>query len=112
MAARRERGLFDPDVAPGESIFDHDVWVIASDGDIEEGVTSEASSLAGVQQLGNLVLIYDQNRISIEDDTAVALGEDTGKRYEAYGWHVQTVYWTGGEGPKAGKDGTYLDDVQ
>ena len=69
MAARRERGLFDPDAAPGESPFDHHIYVIASDGDIEEGVTSEASSLAGHQQLGNLVVIYDDNHISIEDDT-------------------------------------------
>jgi transketolase len=91
MAARRERGLFDPDAAPGESVFDHYVYVIASDGDIEEGVTSEASSLAGRQQLGNLVVIYDDNDISIEDDTNIALSEDTAARYEAYGWHVQTV---------------------
>jgi transketolase len=73
MSARRERGLLDPDAAPGESVFDHTIYVIASDGDIEEGVTSEASSLAGTQQLGNLVVMYDQNHISIEDDTAVAL---------------------------------------
>jgi transketolase len=91
MASRRERGLFDPDTAPGESIFDHFVYVLASDGDIEEGVTSEASSLAGRQQLGNLVVIYDANEISIEDDTNIALSEDTALRYEAYGWHVQTV---------------------
>ncbi len=95
MAARRERGLFDPDSAPGESPFDHDIFVIASDGDIEEGVTSEASSLAGTQQLGNLTVVYDDNKISIEDDTAIALGEDTAKRYESYGWHVQVV--EGGE---------------
>src|SRR4051812_1302838 len=112
MSARRERGLLDPDAAPGQGVFDHTIWVIASDGDIEEGLTSEASSLAGVQQVGNLVVIYDQNRISIEDDTAVALGEDTAKRYEAYGWHVQTIDWTGGEGPASGKDGTYDEDVQ
>jgi transketolase len=112
MAARRERGLFDPDAPPDEGIFDHTIWVIASDGDIEEGVTSEASSLAGVQQLGNLVVLYDQNHISIEDDTAVALSEDTGKRYEAYGWHVQVVDWTGGHGPTAGRDGAYHEDVQ
>jgi transketolase len=112
MSARRERGLLDPDAAPGQGVFDHTIWVIASDGDIEEGVTSEASSLAGVQQLGNLVVVYDLNRISIEDDTAVALGEDTAKRYEAYGWHVQTIDWTGGEGPKAGKDGNYHEDAQ
>lgn len=91
MAARRERGLFDPDAAPGESVFDHFVYVIASDGDIEEGVSSEASSLAGRQELGNLVVIYDDNKISIEDDTNIALSEDTAKRYEAYGWHVQVV---------------------
>src|ERR671931_1248700 len=91
MAARRERGLFDPDAAPGQSVFDHHIYVIASDGDIEEGVTSEASSLAGRQQLGNLVVIYDSNEISIEDDTNIALSEDTAARYEAYGWHVQTV---------------------
>lgn len=111
MAARRERGLLDPDAPAGESVFDHTVWVLASDGDIEEGVTSEASSLAGHQQLGNLVVVYDANHISIEDDTAVALSEDTGKRYEAYGWHVQTVDWTGGRGPAAGKDGSYHEDV-
>ena len=95
MAARRERGLFDPEAAPGESPFDHDIFVIASDGDIEEGVTSEASSLAGTQQLGNLTVVYDDNKISIEDDTTIALSEDTAKRYEAYGWHVQVV--EGGE---------------
>lgn len=95
MAARRERGLFDPSPAPGESPFDHDIFVIASDGDIEEGVTSEASSIAGHQQLGNLTVIYDDNKISIEDDTTIALSEDTAKRYESYGWHVQVVY--GGE---------------
>jgi transketolase len=94
MAARRERGLFDPTPAVGESIFDHDVFVIASDGDLEEGVSAEASSLAGHQQLGNLVLLYDDNRISIEDDTSVAFSEDVAKRYEAYGWHVQHVDWT------------------
>jgi transketolase len=113
MAARRERGLLDPDPPAGESIFDHTIWVIASDGDIEEGVTSEASSLAGVQRLGNLVVLYDQNHISIEDDTAVALAENTAMRYEAYGWHVQVVDWTGGEGPAAaGKDGSYREDVR
>jgi transketolase len=95
MAARRERGLFDPDTAPGRSPFDHHIFVIASDGDIEEGITSEASSLAGHQQLGNLVLVYDDNKISIEDDTDIALSDDTAMRYEAYGWHVQVVL--GGE---------------
>jgi transketolase len=95
MGARRERGLFDPDAPQGQSPFDHHIYVVASDGDIEEGVTSEASSLAGTQQLGNLTVIYDDNEISIEDDTAIALSEDTAKRYEAYGWHVQVV--EGGE---------------
>jgi transketolase len=94
MAARRERGLLDPDPAFGESVFDHYVYVIASDGDMEEGVASEASSLAGHQQLGNLVLIYDDNEISIEDDTDIAFSEDVGARYAAYGWHVQRVDWT------------------
>ncbi|WP_353895405.1 transketolase [Glycomyces tritici] len=105
MAARRERGLFDPEPAVGESLFDHHVYVIASDGDIEEGVTHEASAIAGVQELGNLVVVYDDNEISIEDDTKIALGEDVAKRYEAYGWHVQTVDWKSGdeyeEDPKA-----------
>ncbi|MFV8315993.1 transketolase [Mycobacterium sp. 23] len=95
MAARYERGLFDPDADPGTSPFDHYIYVIASDGDIEEGVTSEASSLAGVQQLGNLIVFYDRNQISIEDDTNIALCEDTAERYRAYGWHVQEV--EGGE---------------
>jgi transketolase len=91
MAARRERGLYDPDAAPGSSVFDHTIWCIASDGDMEEGVSGEASSLAGHQKLGNLVLIYDDNHISIEGNTDVAFSEDVGKRYEAYGWHVQRV---------------------
>ena len=91
MAARRERGLLDPDAPEGESLFDHTIWCFASDGDLEEGVSGEASSLAGTQQLGNLVLVYDDNKISIEDDTNVAFTEDVGKRYEAYGWHVQRV---------------------
>jgi len=95
MAARRERGLFDPDAAPGDSPFDHFIYVVASDGDIEEGVTSEASSIAGRQQLGNLIVFYDHNEISIEDDTNIALSEDVAARYEAYGWHVQKVQ--GGE---------------
>jgi len=93
MAARRERGLLDPDAAPGESPFDHFVYAIASDGDIEEGITHEASAIAAVQELGNLVVIYDDNHISIEDDTVVAKSEDVGARYEAYGWHVQHVSW-------------------
>ncbi|BBY08420.1 transketolase [Mycobacterium noviomagense] len=95
MASRFERGLFDPDAAPGTSPFDHYIFVIASDGDIEEGVTSEASSLAAVQQLGNLIVFYDHNQISIEDDTNIALCENTADRYRAYGWHVQEI--EGGE---------------
>ena len=91
MAARYERGLFDPDAPPGESPFDHTIWCFASDGDMEEGISSEASSLAGHQQLGNLVMLYDDNHISIEGDTKVAFSEDVGARYEAYGWHVQHV---------------------
>jgi len=91
MAARRERGLFDPDAAAGESPFDHQIYVIASDGDIEEGITSEASSFAGHQGLGNLTVVYDDNQISIEDDTAIALSEDTAARYAAYGWQVIKV---------------------
>ncbi|MVA77226.1 transketolase [Auraticoccus sp. F435] len=103
MAARRERGLYDPDTAPGQSLFDHQIYCLASDGDIEEGISSEASSLAGTQRLGNLTLIYDANQISIEDDTVIALSEDTAARYEAYGWHVQTLDWTSG--------GSYVEDV-
>ncbi len=95
MAARYERGLFDPDADAGTSPFDHFIYVVASDGDMEEGVTSEASSLAAVQQLGNLIVFYDHNEISIEDDTNIALCEDTAARYEAYGWHVQRI--EGGE---------------
>ncbi|MDQ1746808.1 MAG: transketolase, partial [Frankiaceae bacterium] len=91
MAARYERGLFDPGAAPGESVFDHTIWCFASDGDIEEGISSEASSIAGHQQLGNLVLLYDDNHISIEGNTRVALSEDVLKRYEAYGWHTLRV---------------------
>jgi len=102
MAARRERGLFDP--GTGDSLFDHHVYALCSDGDIEEGVSAEASAIAGVQQLGNLTLIYDDNQISIEDDTDIALGEDVAARYAAYGWHVQDVDWTHG-----GKE--YREDV-
>ncbi|MDT4941297.1 MAG: transketolase, partial [Pseudonocardiales bacterium] len=91
MAWRRERGLFDPDSAWGESPFDHYIYVVAGDGCMEEGISGEASSLAGHQQLGNLIMFYDDNHISIEDDTAVAFSEDVLKRYEAYGWHVQRV---------------------
>ncbi|MET7579584.1 transketolase [Streptomyces microflavus] len=91
MAARYERGLFDPEAAPGASPFDHTVWVIAGDGCLQEGISAEASSLAGHQKLGNLVLLWDDNHISIEGDTETAVSEDTLKRYEAYGWHVQRV---------------------
>ncbi len=105
MAARRERGLFDPEAPEGQSIFDHQIYCLASDGDIEEGITSEASSLAGTQRLGNLTVIYDHNHISIEDDTNIALSEDTAARYEAYGWHVQSIDWTNGET-------SYVEDVK
>jgi transketolase len=103
-ASRYERGLFDPDAPAGTSPFDHFVYVIASDGDLEEGITSEASSLAGHQELGNLVVIYDSNQISIEDDTDIAFTEDVAARYEAYHWHVQTVDWK--------KTGEYVEDIQ
>ncbi|MFG2487225.1 transketolase [Streptomyces virginiae] len=104
MAARRERGLFDPDAAPGTSPFDHTVWVFASDGDLEEGISHEASSLAGHQKLGNLVVLHDDNHISIEDDTQIAQSEDVAARYRAYGWHVQQVDWTA--------TGSYVEDVE
>ncbi|MFC5752756.1 transketolase [Actinomadura rugatobispora] len=96
MAARRERGLFDPDAPAGESPFDHTVWAFCSDGDIEEGISHEASALAAHQRLGNLVMLYDDNHISIEDDTAIALSEDVRARYAAYGWDVHHVDWTVG----------------
>ncbi|HEY8293810.1 MAG TPA: transketolase, partial [Micrococcaceae bacterium] len=104
FAQRRMRGMFDDGAAAGTSPFDHTIWAFASDGDMEEGVTSEASSLAGHQELGNMVVLYDQNHISIEDDTDVAFSEDVLARYEAYGWHVQRVDWT--------KTGEYKEDVQ
>ncbi|MCG0286643.1 transketolase [Streptomyces sp. PSAA01] len=91
MAARYERGLFDPEAPEGASPFDHTIWAIVSDGDLEEGISAEASSLAGHQKLGNIVALYDDNHISIEGDTATALSEDVLKRYEAYGWHVQRI---------------------
>ncbi|MFE1953850.1 transketolase [Streptomyces sp. NPDC059524] len=91
MAARYERGLFDPEAPEGASPFDHTIWAIVSDGDLEEGVSAEASSLAGHQKLGNLVFVYDDNHISIEGDTETAFSEDVLKRYEAYGWHVQRI---------------------
>ncbi|MFI9616373.1 transketolase [Streptomyces sp. NPDC052023] len=91
MAARYERGLFDPDAPEGTSPFDHTIWAIVSDGDLQEGVSAEASSLAGHQKLGNLVFLYDDNHISIEGDTATAFSEDVIERYRAYGWHTQRV---------------------
>jgi transketolase len=103
MAARRERGLLDPDAAAGESPFDHRVYVIASDGDMMEGITSEASSLAAHQQLGNMIVFYDQNHISIEDDTGISFSEDVAARYAAYGWHVQTIDWRRANG--------YVEDI-
>lgn len=102
-AARYERGLFDPEAAPGTSPFDHHIYVVAGDGDLQEGVTSEASSLAGHQELGNLIAIYDSNQISIEDDTDISYSEDVAQRYEAYGWQVLTVDWK--------KTGAYVEDV-
>jgi transketolase len=102
-ASRFERGLFDPDAPAGTSPFDHFVYVIAGDGDLQEGVSAEASSLAGHQQLGNLIAIYDSNQISIEDDTNIAFTEDVKARYEAYHWHVQVVDWK--------KTGVYEEDV-
>ena len=91
MASRRERGLLDPDAPAGQSPFDHTIWVLCSDGDLQEGISGEASSLAGHQRLGNLVVLYDDNHISIEGDTQTAFSEDVAARYEAYGWHVQRV---------------------
>jgi transketolase len=102
-ASRFERGLFDPDAAEGASPFDHYIYVVAGDGDLQEGVTSEASSLAGHQKLGNLIAFYDSNQISIEDDTNIAFTEDVQTRYEAYNWHVQTVDWK--------KTGNYVEDL-
>jgi transketolase len=109
IAARRERGLLDPEAAPGTSVFDHHIYCFASDGDIEEGISHEASALAGHQRLGNLVLLYDDNQISIEDDTRIALSEDVAARYEAYGWHVQTVDWR--HGHDAADSDKYHEDV-
>lgn len=103
MAARRERGLLDPQAPAGESVFDHFVYVIAGDGCLQEGVTSEASSLAGTQKLGNLIVIWDDNRITIEGDTVIAFTEDPVQRYESYGWHTDHVDWTAG--------GTYEENV-
>lgn len=105
MSARRVHGMLDPEAAPGQSLFDHHVYVIASDGDLQEGVSSEASSIAGTQKLGNLTVVYDRNRISIEGDTDIAFTEDVAARYEAYGWDVRVVDWTNG-----GKE--YDEDIE
>lgn len=102
-AARYERGLFDPEAAPGTSPFDHNIYVIAGDGDLQEGVTAEASSLAGHQELGNLIAIYDSNQISIEDDTDISFSEDVAQRYESYCWQVLEVDWK--------KTGNYVEDI-
>jgi transketolase len=98
MGARRERGLFDPDAKAGTSPFDHFVYVFMSDGDIEEGISHEVSSIAGVQELGNLIVLYDDNHISIEDNTRIAKSEDVAARYKAYGWHVQELDWRTADG--------------
>ena len=102
-AQRFERGLFDPDAAPGTSPFDHYTYVIAGDGDMQEGVSAEAASLAGHQELGNLIVFYDANQISIEDDVDIAFSEDVAARYEAYGWDVHTVDFQRGD--------AYAEDV-
>ncbi len=106
MAQRRQRGLFDPDAKPGTSPFDHRIYVIASDGDMQEGVSHEASALAGHQELGNLTVVYDANQISIEDDTDIAFSEDVAARFTAYGWHVVEVDWR-----KDANGATYVEDV-
>ena len=108
MAQRRQRGLYDPDAAPGDSVFDHHVYIVAGDGCMMEGVASEASSLAGTQRLGNVTLIYDQNQISIEDDTDVSFSEDVAARYEAYGWDVRVVEWRPQHGTTSPD---YVEDV-
>ena len=104
MAARRERGLLDPGADPGASPFDHFIYAFVSDGDMEEGISHEAAAVAGHQQLGNLIVLYDDNSISIEDDTNIAKSEDIAARYEAYGWHVQRLSWRQADG--------YREDVQ
>lgn len=108
MGARRERGLLDPETPDGESPFDHFVYVFVGDGCLQEGISSEASSLAGTQRLGRLIVIWDDNRISIEDDTNIAFTEDVVARYEAYGWHTQHVDWTNG-GAEYAEDVDALD---
>ncbi|MGL5859734.1 MAG: transketolase, partial [Phycicoccus sp.] len=109
MAQRRQRGLLDPDARVGESPFDHHVWVLASDGDLMEGVASEACSLAGHQELGNLTVVYDANQISIEDDTDISFSEDVAQRFEAYGWEVFDVDWRQSDRPAGTPD--YVEDV-
>jgi transketolase len=104
MASRRERGLLDPGAQPGDSPFDHFIYAFVSDGDMEEGISHEVAALAGHQQLGNLIVLYDDNSISIEDDTNIAKSEDIAARYEAYGWHVQRLSWRQADG--------YHEDVQ
>ncbi|MDR0505000.1 MAG: transketolase, partial [Bifidobacteriaceae bacterium] len=103
MASRYERQLFDPDTPAGSSPFDHTIWVIAGDGDLQEGVSAEACSLAGTQRLGNLVVLYDRNRISIEGPTDIAFTEDVAARFAAYGWQVERVNWC--------KPGGYNEDL-
>lgn len=103
MSTRFERNLFDPGAAPGESVFDHSVFVVAGDGDLQEGVSAEAASLAGHLGLGSLIVIYDSNQISIEDDTNISFTEDVLARYAAYGWHTQEVDWVG--------QGDYREDI-
>ena len=104
MAERFTHGLLDPSTPYGESVFDHKVYVITGDGCLQEGVSAEASSLAGTQKLGNLIVLWDDNRISIEGDTDIAFSEDVLARYSAYGWHVQRVNWLS-------EDGSYTEDV-
>jgi len=103
MSTRFERELFDPEAKPGKSVFDHFVYVIAGDGDMMEGVSGEAGSLAGHLGLGNLITIYDANQISIEDDTNISFTEDVAARYRSYGWETLEVNWRGNE---------YKEDVQ
>lgn len=103
MAARRERGLFNPEAGLGASPFDHHIFAFCSDGDVQEGVSHEASALAGTQNLGNLIMIWDDNQISIEDDTRIAHSENVLERYRAYGWHVEEIDWTA--------SGDYTEDI-
>ena len=102
-AQRYMRGLFDPKTPAGQSPFDHHVFCIASEGDVQEGVTAEACALAGHQQLGSLIVVWDRNHISIEEDTDVAFTEDVPARFASYGWDVQSVDWT--------RTGNYVEDV-